>query len=451
MDDRKTLSALADDLAKGRVTAEKLAEAALARASAPDGEGARVFTRIAPDEVLSAARESDSLRRAGRVRSPLEGLPISVKDLFDIRGQQTRAGSRVLAEAPPAARDAPVVRRLKAAGAVIVGRTNMTEFAYSGLGINPHYGTPLNPFDRAAGRIPGGSSSGAAVSVTDGMAAGAIGTDTGGSCRIPAALCGLVGYKPTARRVPLDGSVPLSWTLDSIGPLARSVACCALLDQVISGGAGAPAAATPAVKGLRLALPKTLVQEGMDAPVARAFAAAIARLRGAGAQVNEIDVPEFAELAAINAKGGFPAAEAWHWHRTHIERAADLYDPRVISRIRRGAAMTAADYIDVLQARMRWIKAVERRMRGYDALVMPTVPVVAPRIADLADDAEYGRVNLLMLRNPTLINVLDGCAVSLPCHAPGDAPVGLMLAARRGQDHRLFAVAGAVERVVGGR
>ncbi len=240
MDDRKTLSALADDLAKGRVTAEKLAEAALARASAPDGEGARVFTRIAPDEVLSAARESDSLRRAGRVRSPLEGLPISVKDLFDIRGQQTRAGSRVLAEAPPAARDAPVVRRLKAAGAVIVGRTNMTEFAYSGLGINPHYGTPLNPFDRAAGRIPGGSSSGAAVSVTDGMAAGAIGTDTGGSCRIPAALCGLVGYKPTARRVPLDGSVPLSWTLDSIGPLARSVACCALLDQVISGGAGAP-------------------------------------------------------------------------------------------------------------------------------------------------------------------------------------------------------------------
>ncbi len=446
MNDRKTLAALAEDLRQGRTTAEALAEAALARAAASDGEGARVFTRIAPDEVRAAARESDRLRRDGRVRSPIEGLPISVKDLFDIKGQQTRAGSRVLAETPPATRDAAIVRRLRAAGAVIVGRTNMTEFAYSGLGINPHYGTPLNPYDRPSGRIPGGSSSGAAVSVTDGMAAGAIGTDTGGSCRIPAALCGLVGYKPTARRVPLGGSVPLSWTLDSIGPLARSVACCALLDRIISGDAAAPAAPLPAVKALRFALPKTLVQDGMDAPVARAFAAAAARLREAGAAIDEIEIPAFAELAAINAKGGFPASEAWHWHRAHIERAADLYDPRVISRIRRGAAMTAADYIDVLQARTRWIKAVERRIRGYDALVMPTVPIVAPRIADLADEAEYGRVNLLMLRNPTLINFLDGCAISLPCHAPGEAPVGLMLAARRGQDHRLFAVAEAVER-----
>jgi aspartyl-tRNA(Asn)/glutamyl-tRNA(Gln) amidotransferase subunit A len=451
MDDRKTLAALAEDLAKGRVTAEALAEAALARATAADGEGARVFTRIEPEDVRIAARESDRLRRDGRVRSPLEGLPISVKDLFDIRGQQTRAGSRVLADAPLAERDAPVVRRLKAAGAVIVGRTNMTEFAYSGLGINPHYGTPLNPFDRAAARIPGGSSSGAAVSVTDGMASGAIGTDTGGSCRIPAALCGLVGYKPTARRVPLQGAVPLSSTLDSIGPLARSVSCCVLLDRIISGDGEGPLPVPPSVKGLRLALPKTLVREDMDASVARAFEAALDKLRRAGALVDEIEIPEFTELAAINARGGFPAAEAWHWHRGHIERGADLYDPRVISRIRRGAAMTAADYIDVLQARTRWIKAVERRIRGCDALLMPTVPMIAPRIADLADEAEYGRVNLLMLRNPTLINFLDGCAISVPCQARGDAPVGLMLAARRGQDRRLFAVAGAVERLLEAR
>ncbi len=448
MNDRKTLSALAEDLAKGRTTAEKLAEAALARAMAKDGEGARAFTRIAPEEVVAAARESDRLRREGRVRSPIEGLPISVKDLFDIKGQQTRAGSKVLAEAPSALRDAPVVRRLKEAGAVIVGRTNMTEFAYSGLGINPHYGTPLNPFDRTSGRIPGGSSSGAAISVTDGMAAGAIGTDTGGSCRIPAALCGLVGYKPTARRVPLKGSVPLSWTLDSIGPLANSVACCALLDGIISGATDSSHGKSPAAKTLRFALPRTLVQEGMDTTVSRAFSAALESLRKSGTQIDEIDIPEFAHLGAINAKGGFPASEAWHWHRAHIERAADLYDPRVISRIRRGASMTAADYIDVLQARARWIPAVERRIRGYDALVMPTAPLVAPRIADLADEAEYGRVNLLMLRNPTLINFLDGCAISLPCHGASEAPVGLMLAAKRGQDRHLFAVAGTVEAVL---
>ncbi len=451
MSARKTLLALADDLAKGRATSVGLAEEALANALNPDGEGARVFTRIAAEEALAAARESDRLRRSGRVRSQVEGLPISVKDLFDIKGEATRAGSRVLAGAPPAKRDAAIVRRLKAAGAVIVGRTNMTEFAYSGLGINPHFGTPLNPHDRARARIPGGSSSGAAVSVTDGMAAGAIGTDTGGSCRIPAALCGLVGFKPTARRVPLQGSVPLSWTLDSIGPITRSVACGAMLDRVISGARAGEPVGEIAPERLRLALPGTLVLEGMEAPVARAFEDALGRLRRAGATVDTIPVPEFAELAAINAKGGFPSAEAWHWHRAHIERAADLYDPRVISRIRRGAAMTAADYIDVLQARTRWIRAVERRIRGYDALVMPTTPLTAPRIADLADEAEYGRVNLLMLRNPTLINFLDGCAISLPCHQPGDAPVGLTLAARRGEDQRLFAVAAAAERLLPGR
>lgn len=325
----------------------------------------------------------------------------------------------------------------------------MTEFAYSGLGLNPHYGTPLNPFDRATGRIPGGSSSGAAVSVTDGMAAAAIGSDTGGSVRIPAALCGLTGFKPTARRVPREGALPLSTTLDSIGPLAASVACCAVLDAILSGEpVDLPQPASLA--GLRFAVPTTLALDGLDETVGAAFEAARERLARAGARIEEIAVPEFARLAEINARGGFTASEAWHWHRGLIEKAADRYDPRVVGRIRRGAEMSAADYLDVLAARSAWIAAVETRVAGFDALLMPTVPVIAPTIAELADDARYGAANLLILRNPTLINFLDGCALSLPCHAQGTAPVGLMIAGTAGQDRRILGIGLAVEAALAG-
>jgi aspartyl-tRNA(Asn)/glutamyl-tRNA(Gln) amidotransferase subunit A len=441
----ETLSALSADLAAGRIRSEALTEAAVARARDPAGEGARVFVAHAGDRALAAARASDALRAAGAARSPLEGLPISVKDLFDIAGETTRAGSVVLSDAPPAARHATIVARLIAAGAVLVGRTNMTEFAYSGLGLNPHYGTPLNPYDRATGRIPGGSSSGAAVSVTDGMAAAAIGTDTGGSVRIPAALCGLAGFKPTARRVPARGTLPLSTSLDSIGPLAPSVACCALLDAVLSGDEReAPAPAD--LRGLRLAVPTTLVLDGVDETVGAAFRAALSALSAAGAVVTEIAVPEFAGLAKINTHGGLPGAEAWAYHRALIARDGARYDPRVRLRIERGAAMTAADYVDVLHARTAWIADVERRITPYDALVLPTVPVVAPPLAPLvADDGLYGAANVLILRNPTLINFLDGCALSVPCHAPGTAPVGLMIAGAGGTDRRILAIGLAVE------
>ncbi|MBN9445252.1 amidase, partial [Bosea sp. (in: a-proteobacteria)] len=316
----RTLTELRDDLAAGRTTSVALTEDALARAQANDGEGARVFTKLYAERALQAARASDALRQAGFIRSPLEGLPISIKDLFDVAGDVTKAGSVALDDAPAARADAPVVDRLIAAGAVIVGRTNMTEFAFSGLGLNPHYGTPLNPFDRAAGRIPGGSSSGAAVSVSDGMAAAAVGTDTGGSVRIPAALCGLTGFKPTARRVPRDGALPLSTSLDSIGPIARSVACCAMLDAVLSG-TGENLRGEASLAGLRLAVPRTVALDGMDTVVAASFEAALGILSRAGARISEIDVPEFAQLGAINSKGGFTAAEAWHWHRDLIERA----------------------------------------------------------------------------------------------------------------------------------
>ncbi len=438
----ETLSALQDALRAGRTTAEALMEGALARAGT--GEGPRVFTRLYGDRALAAARASDLMRQAGFVRSPLEGLPISIKDLFDVAGETTRAGSTALDDAPAATANAPVVERLLAAGAVLVGRTNMTEFAFSGLGINPHYGTPLNPYDRAAARIPGGSSSGAAVSVTDGMAAAAIGTDTGGSVRIPSAFCGIAGFKPTARRVPREGCLPLSTSLDSIGPLAPSLSCCALLDAVLSGsGEGIPARAD--VAGPRLAVPTTLALDGMDETVATAFRRALDALSKAGARISEIAVPEFGALGGLQAKGSFAGAEAWHWHRALIAKAADRYDPRVLVRIQRGAEMALADYLDLLAARQGWIAAVEARLAGFDALLMPTVPIVAPRIADLAEEAAYGATNLLILRNSTLINFLDGCAASLPCHRPGEAPVGLMVAGAGGQDRRILAVGLAIE------
>jgi aspartyl-tRNA(Asn)/glutamyl-tRNA(Gln) amidotransferase subunit A len=371
-----TLNDLNLALREGRTSSVALTEAALARAQDEAGEGARVFTRLYAESALAQARASDTLRAAGIVRSAVDGLPISIKDLFDVEGETTMAGSVAREGEPAADADAEVVQRLIAAGAVIIGRTNMTEFAYSGLGINPHYGTPLNPYDRATGRIPGGSSSGAAVSVSDGMAAAAIGSDTGGSVRIPAALCGLTGFKPSAWRVSMAGVLPLSANLDSIGPIAASVRCCAELDAILSGDGGPVPEAMP-LRGLRLAVPTTLALDAIDKHVAESFAAAVARLKGAGALVDEIAVPEFAELAAINSKGGFTAAEAWAWHRDLIARAGKRYDPRVVSRIIRGKDMSAADYLDLLDAREAWVAAVDRRIAGYDALIMPTTPPMA--------------------------------------------------------------------------
>ncbi|OZI27093.1 amidase [Bordetella genomosp. 7] len=440
-----TLNDTAAALHQGRSSSAELTESALARAQDPAGEGARVYTRLYAQQARAAAQASDTLRAAGLSRSPIDGLPISIKDLFDVAGETTLAGSVARQGEPAADEHAVVVQRLLAAGAVIIGRTNMVEFAYSGLGINPHYGTPLNPWDRASARIPGGSSSGAAVSVTDGMALGAIGSDTGGSVRIPAALCGLAGFKPSAWRVSMAGVLPLSTSLDSIGPLAPTVRCCATLDAILAGDEVADW--QPAMlEGLRLAVPTTLALDGVDEHVGRSFSAALSRLSEAGARIDEIEVPEFAQLAAINAKGGFTASEAWAWHRDLIARAADRYDPRVVSRIRRGAEMSAADYLDLLDAREAWVAAVEHRIAAYDAVLMPTVPVVAPKVADLAasDDAYYA-ANGLILRNPTFINFLDGCAVSVPCHEPGTAPAGLMIAGANGADRRILSIGMAVE------
>lgn len=439
---------LSAELAAGRSSAMQLTEVALARAQDATGEGARVFIRIDAERARAMARASDLLRAAGMVRSPLEGLPVSVKDVFDIAGQVTIAGSIVLRDRPPAERNAPVIDRLIAAGAVIVGRTNMTEFAFSGLGLNPHYGVPANPWDRAIGRIPGGSSSGAAVSVSDGMAVVGIGSDTGGSIRIPSALCGLTGFKPTQRRVPTEGTLPLSASLDSLGPLAASVRCCAIVDAILAGNASGPAPAR-SVRDARLGVPETLVLDELDPWVAAAFERACERLRAAGAHLRRIAVPEFAELGRLHARGTLASAEAWAWHRQLLATRGADYDPRVSRRIQGGAQMDAADYINLRIARRHWIAQVEARIADFDALLMPTVPVIAPRIAELENNDEaYFEANTLILRNSTLINFLDGCALSLPCHVENEAPVGLMLAAAGGHDRELLALGEGVERVL---
>lgn len=431
-------------LAQGTVTSARLVEEVLERASDPAGEGARVFTRVYRESARVQAAASDHLRAVGIVASPLAGIPISIKDLFDVAGETTMAGSVVLKGEAPAARDAAIVRRLRAAGAVIVGKTNMTEFAYSGVGLNPHYGTPRNGWDRKAGRIPGGSSSGAAISVTDAMAVAAIGTDTGGSVRIPAALNGLTGFKPTQRRVPRDGAFPLSTSLDSIGPLANSLACCAIVDAVIAGEEPAAPAPIP-LRGLRFALPKDYVVDDLEPAVARCFESALRRLSDAGAHIVDLPFAALRELPSINAKGGFSAAESYARLRGFVANESARIDPRVLARIVRGAEISGPDYVDLLAARAALIARADEATAAFDAVVMPTVGLTAPAIAALAADDEYARINLATLRNPSVVNFLDRCALTLPCHEPGDAPVGFGLMGEHLGDRRLISIGLACE------
>jgi aspartyl-tRNA(Asn)/glutamyl-tRNA(Gln) amidotransferase subunit A len=429
----------AQALAQGRVTSARLVEEALERADDPAGEGARVFTRIYREVARVQAAASDLLRGAGIVASPLSGIPISIKDLFDVAGETTTAGSVVLKGRLPAGRDAAIVRRLRAAGAVIVGKTNMTEFAYSGVGLNPHYGTPRNCWDRDSGRIPGGSSSGAVISVTDAMAVAAIGTDTGGSVRIPAALNGLVGFKPTARRVPRDGAFPLSTSLDSIGPLANSLACCAIVDAVIAGEEPTVPVPIP-LRGLRLAVPEHYVVDGLEPAVAHCFETALRRLSEAGAQIVGLPFAELEELPSINAKGGFSAAECYTTLRELIATDGERIDPRVLARIVRGAEISGPDYVDLTAARASLIARAAAATAPFDAVAMPTVALIAPTIAALSADDEYVRTNAAILRNPSIVNFLDRCALTLPCHEPGEAPVGLTLMGEHLGDRRLISI-----------
>lgn len=412
------LTATLERLRLGQTSARQEVQQALACAQGPACRGA--FLSLADPQAHEMP--SPDLR--------LAGLPVSVKDLFDVAGQATAAGSIVLRDAPAARQDALAVARLRAAGATVMGRTHMSEFAFSGVGTNPHFETPANPADTAVARIPGGSSSGAAVSVATGAAFIGLGSDTGGSIRIPAALCGLVGFKNTARLTPTQGALPLSTTLDTVCALTRSVRDAVLAHEILAQRRVTRASAP--LSAYRLAVPASVMLEGMDSRVARAFEQSLSILSAAGAHIESIPLDLLNETSSIQARGTFAAAESYTWHRALIAARGEGYDPRVRQRIERGGEMKAWEYLALVQARADWISRMARALQGFDALISPTVPIAAPPIAQVAPgepacDEAFFRVNGLLLRNPSLVNLLDGCAISLPCHAPGEMPSGLML------------------------
>ena len=429
-----TLEVLRSQIAAGQASATEAMEQSIAIARSP--LCAAAFTQ----ELHATAREQAA--HPGNRHLPLAGLAVSIKDLFDMRGLPTAAGSTVLASAHAAVADSPVVARLRQAGAAFIGRTHMVEFAFSGVGVNPHFETPaahdgLYGSIPGPARIPGGSSSGAAVSVATGAAHIGLGSDTGGSIRIPAALNGIVGFKSTARLVPTEGAIPLSTTLDTACALTRTVGDAIVAHEIL---AARRVTRSPApLSTWRLAVPTQTLLEGLDATVASAFERALATLRRAGAQIAEISLAEIAQLAEVNATGGFSAAESYAWHRHLLASKGAQYDPRVRARIERGARMTAFEYIDLVHARRAWISRMEAAMQGFDALLSPTVPLAAPTIESVAPadgrdperdaqrDTEFLRVNGLLLRNTSVVNMLDGCALSVPCHRRGELPTGLMV------------------------
>lgn len=418
-------------------------QAALAQARSAAAKHA--FISLRPDEACEAAKQLDALPAAARNKLPLLGVPLSVKDLYDEAGQLTRAGSSTLSGAVPAAHDALAVARLKAAGAVVVGRTNMSEFAFSGLGLNPHFGTPRNPADTRVARIPGGSSSGAAVSVALGAAAIGLGSDTGGSIRIPAALCGITGFKPTQSCVPLDGTLPLSTTLDTACAMTTGVADAVAVFEVLAGRKLRPPVPRP--PDMHLVVPEGELLEDMDATVHAAFSRAVEALVKAGCTIERRALAPIAELPTLQAQGSFSNAEAYAWHEARLAEHAAGYDPRVLARILRGRDMSAAQYVRLTWARRDWVARMNAALGSASALLCPTVPRVAPRIDEVASDDDFFRLNALMLRNTAMVNFWDGCAISLPCHAPaaGELPVGLMLAAPGGRDEALLGLALHVE------
>jgi|SRR5665213_1083434 len=422
-------------------------EQALALIADPKGEGARTCLTVYEQAARAAANASDARARDGITLGPLDGAIVTIKDLFDVAGEVTRAGSKLLAEeSKPAEADAPVVRRLRAAGAVIVAKTNMSEFAFTGLGINPHFGTPGNPADRA--RCPGGSSSGAAVAAADGLCDVAIGSDTGGSCRIPASFCGVVGFKPSAQRIPTDGAFPLSWSLDSIGSMARSVANCATADAVMAGETPGTLDPVP-LAGLRLGIAQGLPLENLDDTVGKHFPDALDRLEKAGARFSNEKMPLIGDMMAALSRASILVAEVYSIHRDRLRRRGDDVDQIVRARIEKGCDISSADYIAVMRTRAALARAMDARLGDLDVLVMPSTPIVAPRIAEAATPKDFMARNAMALRNTTIANFFDLTAISLPLPRQGDLPTGLMLIARNGHDHRLFRIAASVERALG--
>lgn len=437
------LSSLLDGIYQNQWHASQLLAACLANSDRHDDPNNQIYTRRFDQTAKAEAAAIDTLQHGGVPLGGLSGLPIALKVVFDVAGEVTHSGSKWWTQA--AQGDALIVSRLRRAGAVLTGHTNMTEFAYSGLGLNPHYGTPTNPL--APGRISGGSSSGAASAVAYGMAAAAIGTDTGGSVRIPAAFCGLVGFKPSQQRIPREGSFPLSESLDSIGPIARSVECCDRVDAVMAGHCWQPQAPVD-LRGRRFVVPTNYMMDGVSPAVSDAFTHSLDKLRDCGAHIVEAQVPFLDTLPELVRGGGFTAAESYHIHREWLQQYGDKYDPRVRARMENGANISAADYLELLHCRAERKRQADEWLAPYDGMLAPTVAVEPPRLTDLESDDDYSRLNLLVLRNPTVANLLDLCAITLPNHRAGELPSGLMLMGRNGADRALLSTAQAMEKAL---
>ena len=451
MINQRTLASLAVLAQSGKLDPVALVAETLTRIeNHPDRS---IFVALTQERAAREAKAASERIKTGRSLGLLDGLPVAWKDLFDLAGGVTTAGSVVLAERPPAAADATVVANLGSAGMVSVGRTNMSEFAFSGLGINPHYGTPRNPRSTDVHRIPGGSSSGSAAAVAAGLVPLAIGTDTGGSIRIPAAMTGIVGYKATRGRYAMKGVFPLAQSLDSLGPLCQTVQDAVWADAAMHG-LTAPVIRRAEIADLSIVVPETIVFDDAEPEVVTAFEEAIKRLEAAGVKVRRQAFPSFAEIFELTARhGALVTAEAYALHRERLAGPdAERMDPRVVARSRLGEKITVSDYIAILDARDRLIHEAGESIRAGELIAHPTLPHVAPPLDPLlADDDLFFKVNARTLRNTSIGNFLDFCGVSLPCGTgAAGMPVGFQLSAPHHQDDRLLSAALAAEATIRG-
>ena len=429
-----------------RATASQRLQTSLANIASPDLEGGKAFTELLTQEAEREALAADERAAMGAARGPLDGRIVSIKSLLDVGGAVTRAGSAVLRGQPPATQDAAVVGALRAAGAVIIGKTQMTEFAFSAVGTNPHDGTPGNPHDRE--RAPGGSSSGAVVSVVDRMAEIAIGSDTGGSIRIPAALSGAVGFKPTSGRVSTRGAFSLSTTLDTIGPIAMSVADCALADQVLTAQAPTTVRTAPA-GSFTLIVARGRLFDGSEPEVLEAFEAGVGRLRAAGVRIDDGSLDAVLdEVAQIDRLGTFPSIEVGATLRDLGIPDLEGVDPKTRVRIEAGSNTSAVAYVRMSRLRSALVHGFEAAMAEDEVFILPTTPIRAPLLSQVANSEAFQVANGLVLRNPRIANLLDCPAISLPLPVDG-LPVGLMLIGRRNGDRRLLQIASRLEAILG--
>ena len=451
------LRQLADQVQKKEISVESLVTERLEKARQSEG----VFISINHD-IVDKAQAIDKLIdqaiQSAKPLSPLSGLPITLKDLFDVRGEITLAGSTVLKNiAKAAAQDCDVIAPLRNSGLLFLGRTNMSEFAFSGMGLNPHYGNPQSIWERETGRLPGGSSSGSAVSVAEGIVAATMGSDTAGSCRIPAAFNGIVGVKPSYGRYSLNNVYPLSPTSDAPGPLAVDLDSCFILDQVITGaysGAGALPEPQPLdSNNLSLLVPESVVLEDLDDQVKAGFESALGWLEDSGVEIKYRPMPVIDRCVDMFFKRPIVGYEAWQHHQSLIQEYEDEYDPFVSQRLKNSRKVTEQEQQSRYQEKTELGIDFNRVMQQQqaDGLIYPTVACVPPTIAEAMVPENTTKINLRCLRNTAAVNYFNGCSMSLPCNLPGDAPVGLMVSLSHNQDDYLYQVAATVEKILNDR